>query len=126
MFNSEGNKSKRRASFAARHKAREIKLLLDSSVEQIPTIAALEATFNLSRHYLQLGFYELYGMTIGDYGKKLKLKLIKELLKDYTLTLDAIAITTGYNGGEALNRFFKIMEGISPGQWRRQYLDSHK
>lgn len=126
MFTSEGNKCKRRASIAARHKAREIKLLLDSSAEQIPTISAIEDKFNLSRQYLQLGFYELYGITIGNYGKTLKLRLIKELLKDYSLTLDTIAITTGYNGGEALNRFFKTMEGISPGQWRRQFQDSHK
>ena len=120
MVNSFDNKPKRIASFAARHKAIKIKQLLDSCTDQMPTLSALETEFNLSRNYLQLGFQELYGTTIGNYTKSMKLKLIKELLKDYTLTLDAIAITTGYNGGEALSRFFNTMEGIRPGQWRQK------
>jgi AraC-like DNA-binding protein len=44
------------------------------------------------------------------------------LLVDDTLTLDAIAEMTGYNSGAALSRFFKMMEGLSPGVWRRDRL----
>ena len=109
---------------AAKQKAREIKLLLEISPDNQPTLSALEAKFSLSRNYLQRGFRELYGTTIGGFAKEIKLKHIKNLLKDYTLTLDTIAIQTGYNGGEALSRFFKNMEGISPGRWRRDYLNS--
>jgi AraC family transcriptional regulator, arabinose operon regulatory protein len=124
MVNSLEIKTKRISSLAARQKAVKIKELLDSCTDQIPTLTVLESEFNLSRNYLQIGFQEIYGTTIGNYAKSIKLKLIKKLLKDYTLTLDSIAIRTGYNGGEALSRFFKIMEGISPGQWRRDYLNS--
>jgi AraC-like DNA-binding protein len=118
------NKKNRSASIAAKQKAREIRSLLEVSPDQIPTLSALEARFSLSKNYLQSGFRELYGTTIGRHARDVKLKHIKELLKDYNLTLDSIAIQTGYNGGEALCRFFKMMEGVSPGQWRRDYLNS--
>jgi AraC-like DNA-binding protein len=112
--------SKRRfASANAKYKASEIKLLLDNSAGNVPTLLFLEKEFNLGKNYLQNGFQELYGLTIGNYTKELRLKRIKSFLKDYTLTLDSIALETGYNGGEALCRFFKMMEGVSPGVWRR-------
>jgi AraC-like DNA-binding protein len=114
---------KRLASASAKYKAGKIKSLLDNSVDSIPTLSLLEKKFCLSKSYLQAGFQELFGSTIGHYAKELKLNQIKKLLKDHTLTLDTIAIKTGYNGGEALCRFFKMMEGVSPGVWRRKHLE---
>jgi AraC-like DNA-binding protein len=115
---------KRAASIAARFKARKIKQQLDLSPDQIPTLASLEAEYSLGKAHLQSGFREQFGKTIGAYAKELKLNYIKEQLKDYSQTLDTIAIQTGYNGGEALCRFFKKMEGVTPGRWRRDYLNS--
>jgi AraC-like DNA-binding protein len=126
MDKSNINQVKNQPSPASRHKAQEIKILLDSSPDQIPTLSFLEEKFNLGKNYLQNGFKELFGTTIGSYSKELKLKRIKNLLKDYTLTLDTIAINTGYNGGEALCRFFKMMEGITPGEWRKNWMDGHQ
>jgi AraC-like DNA-binding protein len=111
-------------SAAAKDKAVKIKSLLDKSFECIPTLSSLEKEFGLGKSYLQKGFRELYGSTIGKYAKQQKLIQIKELLKDYSLTLDTIAIRTGYNGGEALCRFFKMMEGTSPGVWRKKWLET--
>ncbi len=108
---------------AAKYKAHKVKLFLDRSPDHIPTLYVLEKEFSLSKGHLQSGFQELFGMTIGGYSKTLKLSHIKELLQDYTLTLDSIAIQTGYNGSEALCRFFKMMEGVSPGAWRRRGKD---
>jgi AraC-like DNA-binding protein len=115
---------RRAASTAAICKAQKIKIILDKSPDNIPTLSMLEKEFSLSKGYLQSGFRNIAGMTIGEYGKQVKLKFIKELLKDYSLTLDTIAIKAGYNGGEALCRFFKLMEGINPGLWRKQYFNS--
>jgi AraC-like DNA-binding protein len=126
MVTSNNNPVKTPPSPASRHKAQAIKILLDSSSEQLPTLSFLEVKFNLGKNYLQNGFKELYGTTIGSYSKEVKLKQIKNLLKDYTLTLDTIAISTGYNGGEALCRFFKMMVGMTPGEWRRNWMDCNE
>ena len=116
--------TQRCASVAAKYKAREVKKLLDNCKEGFPTLRSLEMEFGLSKNHLQKGFRELYGTTIFNYARSLRLRQVKEMLKDYTLTLDTIALNTGYNGGEALCRFFKSVEGVSPGQWRRDYLNS--
>jgi AraC family transcriptional regulator len=119
--------TKRRSpSELARVKAREIKSILDTSPDLVPTLSELEKIAGLSQGHLQLAFRELYGQTIGRYSKEIKIIIIKELLKNYENTLDTIAIQTGYNGSEALCRFFKMMEGISPGTWRRIWLHANK
>jgi AraC family transcriptional regulator len=124
VIKSKNNIGRQRASLAAKYKANLIKSMLDKPSDFTPKLSYLEAEFGLSKGYLQRGFKELYGLSIGTYTKQLKLKQIKELLKDYKLTLDTIAIRTGYNGGEALCRFFKMMEGTSPGVWRKKILDN--
>jgi AraC-like DNA-binding protein len=115
-------KQVRRASPAAKAKARQIKIIIDSSPDNLPTVAALEKKLGLEDSSLQRAFRELCGCTIAVYGRRAKLRRIKELLVDDTLTLDAIAGMTGYNAGAALSRFFKMMEGVSPGVWRRDLL----
>jgi two-component system response regulator YesN len=88
--------------------------------DQLPTIDALVLQVHLNRVCLQRAFRELFGVTIAEYGRQIKIRRIRELLGDYTLTLDTIAEMTGYNGGPALTRFFKQMEGVSPGVWRKK------
>jgi two-component system response regulator YesN len=113
-------KRKRFASPLAKEKAGRVKSILDTSPGCLPTIDSLVITVHLNRICLQRAFRELNGMTIAEYGRQIKIRRIKELLGDFTLTLDAIAEMTGYNGGPALTRFFKQMEGVSPGSWRRR------
>jgi two-component system, response regulator YesN len=112
-------KKERFASSAAKEKARQVKKIYDTSPDQIPTIAALASELHSNRICLQTAFQELFSVSIAVYGRQVKIQRIKELLLDFTLTLDTIAEQTGYNGGPALSRFFKQMEGVSPGRWRR-------
>ena len=94
-------------------------MLLDASPDQLPTIAALSSELKLNRVSLQAAFQELFGISIAGYGHEVKIKRIKELLGDPSRSLPDIAEQTGYSSGPALGRFFKQMEGVSPGVWRR-------
>lgn len=46
--------------------------------------------------------------------------LARELLATTTLTVDQIALRTGFTSGNALSRAFKALAGDTPLQWRRQ------
>jgi AraC-like DNA-binding protein len=109
----------RPASPSAKEKAQQVKARLDRCPIPIPTITALSSDVCINRINLQAAFRELYGVTIGEYGRQVKLSKIKELLANRHHTLEHVAEETGYNGAPALIRFFKVMEGISPGVWRK-------
>jgi len=112
----------RNASLAALAKAEAARDLIDNSPARLPTIAALCSVVLLNRVCLQAAFKERFDISIARYGREVKLRWVKSLLMDYTLTLDTIAEESGYNGGSALSRFFKMMEGVTPGVWRREML----
>jgi AraC-like DNA-binding protein len=112
----------RNASLAALAKAQAARDLIDNSPASLPTIAALGTSVLLNRVCLQAAFQERFDISIARYGREVKLRWVKSLLMDYNLTLDTIAEESGFNGGSALSRFFKQMEGVRPGVWRIENL----
>jgi AraC family transcriptional regulator len=112
--------SRKSSSRLFKQKATEAKAIMDLSVDQLPTIAVLSSRLVIGEGNLQKAFRELFGITIAVYGRQIKVRRIKELLADKTLSLDAIATKTGYSGEAALFRVFKQMEGMGPGRWRKK------
>ena len=105
---------------AALAKARQAKEIMDGFTGPVPTVDQLSTKVLLNRVCLSFAFKALYKIPHARYRREQKLRQIKTLLSDYTLTLDAIAEETSYNGAPALVRFFKKMEGECPGVWRRK------
>jgi len=118
----ERKKSTRYPSLAALAKARQAKLLIDGCNGPIPTVDELAINILLNRVCLNVAFKSLYQIPIARYAREQKIKQIKTLLLDYTQTLESISLECGYNSAPALVRFFKQMEGISPGVWRRGHM----
>ena len=115
----ERKKYTRYPSLAALAKARQAKKLIDGCNGPIPTVDELATNILLNRVCLNVAFKSLYQIPIARYAREQKIKQIKTLLLDYTQTLESISLECGYNSAPALVRFFKQMEGVCPGVWRR-------
>lgn len=107
-------------SLAALAKARVAKQMLDECTGLVPTIDQLSTQILLNRVCLNFAFKRLYQIPIAKYAREQKIKKIKTLLLNHTLTLDSIALDCGYNSAPALVRFFKQIEGECPGTWRKR------
>ena len=115
----ERKKTTRYPSLAALAKARQAKLLIDDCPGPIPTVEELATKVLMNRVCLSSAFKRLFQVPIVCYAREQKIKQIKTLLLDHTQTLESISLECGYNSAPALVRFFKQMEGICPGVWRR-------
>jgi len=57
-------------------------------------------------------------MTVSQMISKVKLLAISDMLENTSMTLEEIAIETGFSNGYNLNRFFSCTAGLTPGKYR--------
>ncbi len=75
--------------------------------------------FNLSESYFSTLFKEQASQNFADYLEKLRLDKSIELLKTTSQTIDAIALSVGYNSAQSFRRAFKKIHAISPTAFRK-------
>jgi AraC-like DNA-binding protein len=86
--------------------------------EPIPTIAQLASVFNLSSATLRRRLEEEQ-TAISQIKEKCRRELAVELLRDESLTFEAIAAQLGFSDANAFRRAFKNWTGASPSDYRK-------
>lgn len=64
------------------------------------------------------------GVNFSDYLSQIRLKVAKEWLEGTDITITEIAEKLRYNNAQNFIRYFKKMEGISPGKYREKFRGS--
>ncbi|WP_321413724.1 AraC family transcriptional regulator [uncultured Desulfobacter sp.] len=73
----------------------------------------------MSRTKLTRLFKQVYGMTISDHIKTLRINLAKEMLADNHLKINTIANTVGFKFHRSFSEAFKHATGLTPNQYRK-------
>lgn len=81
--------------------------------------AEVVATFKCSRRMAEIRFRQVAGHSILDEIQAVRLDKAKELLKDSSLDISAIANFCGFKAANALWKFFHQETGHSPTEWRK-------
>lgn len=98
---------------------RSLSLIYEKYQEKL-TIAKLAQTAQMSRTaYLQT-FRTMTGTTPAEFLKQHRLTIVKNMLHSTTLSLNEIAVRTGFCDAAHLNRIFTAEEGVSPHQYRKK------
>ena len=84
---------------------------------RLETIADM---FHYNKEYLTTIFKKKYGLNVGEYVIHLKIEAAKRQLKYTTKSMDEIMESLGYADASYFYRQFKKVEGISPGQYRKE------
>ena len=79
---------------------------------------ALSYQFNINRNHIAAIIKEATSHTFNDYINIKKIEYSKQLLLDEKLTIDNIAVQSGFNYTHYFIKIFKKLEGITPGQYR--------
>ena len=82
--------------------------------------AEVVATFKCSRRMAEMRFRQIVGRSILDEIQAVRLDKAKELLKDSSLEVSAIANFCGFKAANALWKFFRQETGFSPTEWRKK------
>jgi AraC-like DNA-binding protein len=101
-----------------------IKDYIDQHPLEIKTISALihNTHSQIGINLLHQGFRQLFGTRIKEYEIRKRLEAATLLLKQDELTMQEITTKCGYSAQSSFVRAFKDVHGITPGQWRNQYV----
>jgi AraC-like DNA-binding protein len=88
------------------------------------SVSDLAPMMSCSRRHLNRLFREELGASFRE--KQIELRLAKacELLATSNAKVVEVALESGYQSSSVFSELFKKRFGVSPGQWRRQRLDS--
>lgn len=60
-----------------------------------------------------------YNTTFSRMKRELQLEVIRELLQETNYSMEEIADITGFSDRYSMGKFFKKLEGSTPGEYRR-------
>jgi len=84
-----------------------------------PTIHALARQFGLNRNKLCSGFHYVYGISIYDFCRNLRLERARQMLTHSDLSIAQIAEAAGFASASAFSASFARQFGQAPSQFRR-------
>lgn len=101
-----------RHDIACLHFARQ---LLDER-RKPPVLEDLARKVGLNRNKLAMGFKHVFGMTVGEYHRELRLQRAYAKLQDSDLQIGRIADEAGYRDAGSFSKVFKARFGILPSE----------
>jgi len=87
--------------------------LLDEGGES-RSLEALAKQVGLNRRKLALGFKHLFGVTVGDYDREVRLELARRLLEGSSSSVGYAAAIAGYSDVGSFTKAFKLRYGSLP------------
>jgi AraC-like DNA-binding protein len=95
-----------------------VREFLQTCFTEPPTLHQLARGFGINRNKLCRGFQLLYGTTIYDFCRILRLQKAQEMLTDPQLSLTEIAFSAGFSSASAFSTAFARHFGSPPSQYR--------
>ncbi|QNK54432.1 helix-turn-helix domain-containing protein [Paenibacillus sp. PAMC21692] len=95
--------------------------IIHREIETPLTLEALGSRLNYHPEYIGRVFRKETGTAFGDYVARQRLQLAKRYLNETTMTVTSISEKLLYNKPQNFIRYFRKMEGITPGQYRDRH-----
>lgn len=110
-----------RTSGSKKQNLQQIKEYLDAHYDQRITLDGLAERFYINKFYLTRVFKEQFGQSVTNYLMQLRITQAKRLLRFTDRSIESIAQECGLEDANYFSRLFKKVEGIPPGEYRRQW-----
>ena len=98
-----------------------IKAYIDMNFAEKLTLESLAARFFVEKTYLARIFKAQYDISVMNYIYRVRAAKAKELLRFSDDTIEQIGKAVGMEDSNYFSRVFKKVEGISPGEYRKQW-----
>lgn len=96
--------------------------LLEEGIGEPGALDRLSEEMELSKDYLNRLFKEKWGVTISEYGMRLKINRAKNLLVTTNYKVYEIAERLGYTTVDYFGKIFKNYVGCTPFQYRKRFM----
>ena len=98
-----------------------IKAYIETHFAEKITLDDLSREFCVSKYYMLRSFRNQYGMTIIQYLATCRIQHAKKLLRFSDRQIEAIGQACGIDDVSYFNRLFRSYEGMTAGQFRKQW-----
>ncbi|MEK4509182.1 response regulator transcription factor [Paenibacillus sp. FSL K6-2524] len=98
----------------------DIAKYIESHYHEEISLQDIAARFFLSREYIARKFKQEYGVTLLDYLSRIRIDKAKLLLHNPHLRIAQVSEMVGYHDEKYFSRVFKRLEGINPGEYRKE------
>ncbi len=98
--------------------------LIKQNYSTVYGVEELAENLNVSKSHLVREFYKYTGITPGKYLSNIRIDAVKQLLVEGNLSLNAIALKTGFSGDNYLCKAFKKATGETPMSYKTKILNS--
>lgn len=99
----------------------EIKDYLDTHYREKITLDVLAERFYINKFYLTRVFKEQFGQSVTNYLVQLRITQAKRMLRFTDNSIESIAQECGLSDANYFSRLFKKVEGVPPGEYRKQW-----
>jgi AraC family transcriptional regulator, arabinose operon regulatory protein len=99
----------------------DVRKFIDNNYYKKLSLETVAKKFNINKSYLLRSFKEETGLTINGYILQQRILKAKNDLRFTNKTLYAIAEDCGFGDANYFIRMFKKVEGITPGEYRKQW-----
>ena len=96
---------------------------LDDHFTERVELETLAARFFVNKYYLTRLFRREYGCSMTAYVLQRRITRAKQLLRFTDRSVEAIGAETGFREPYYFSRMFRQLEGISPSEYRRQWVN---
>lgn len=99
---------------------------IQEHLEQEVSLSVLAEEFHLNSQYISQLFKNEIGVGFLAYLTNIRIEKAKKLLLSTALSVTEISSLAGYSDYRVFTKVFKKTEGVTPSQFRREFLDRDK
>jgi two-component system, response regulator YesN len=100
----------------------DIEKYLQENFDRDVKLQEISDHFYISREYISRKFKQEFNENISDYVVRIRMDKAKTLLKNSQLKIYEIANMIGYQDDKYFRKVFKKVEGITPNEYRAEYV----
>ena len=104
-----------------RRSLQDVKEYIDLHFNEKILLDDLADRFYINKYYLTRVFKEQFGLSISHYIMQKRITHAKHLLRFSDHSIEQIASMCGMDDANYFSRVFRKIEGVSPGEFRRQW-----
>lgn len=104
----------------------EITKFLQAHLSEEVSLSTLAEQFHLSAQYISQLFKSEIGVNFLAYLTNIRMEQAKKLLLSTSLSIADVAEQSGYGDYRVFTKVFKKSEGITPSQYRREFLQDSR
>lgn len=95
-------------------------LYINKNIDATLTVESISKNINVSKSTLYRSFHSHFNCTVNAYVNKKRIEKATSLLTNTNLSIEEIALQTGFAGGSYFSKCFKKEKGVSPLKYKKK------